>query len=122
MMVVAATHHQASSRTIASGTTRRRAKKLQKRAALGGQRRRRERVVAGAYEFNGLESIKDLRRILEVAVIDVLGLENSIARGRALVNLVQVGARLLEVGELEDRLATLEHAMGPRLKTAGRSR
>ena len=89
---------------------------------LGGQRRRRERVVAGAYEFNGLESIKDLRRILEVAVIDVLGLENSIARGRALSNLVQVGAKLLEVGELEDRLAAIENAMGPRLKAVGRHR
>ncbi len=54
---------------------------------LGGQRRRRERVVAGAYEFNGLESTVDLRRILEIAVVDALGLENSIARVRALASL-----------------------------------
>ncbi len=83
---------------------------------LGGQRRRRERVVAGAYEFNGLESIKDLRRILEVAVIDVLGLENSVARARALASLVTTAARLLETGEFEERLEAIESVMEQRPK------
>ncbi len=78
---------------------------------LGGLRRRREVAVAGAYEFNGLETIADLRRLLDIAALDTLGLENSIARSRTLGYLVGVAAKLLEVGELEERLAYLEAAV-----------
>ena len=81
---------------------------------LGGLRRRREATLAGAYEFAGLTTTPDLRRLLEIAALDCLGLENSIARARALTAIVQVGARLLEVGELEDRLAALEAAFASR--------
>ena len=82
---------------------------------LGGLRRRREATVAGAYEVEGLENVSDLRRVLEIAVYDALGLENSIPRARTLVAIVQTGARLLEVGELEGRLESLEAAVRPRL-------
>ncbi len=38
---------------------------------LGGlRRRRREVALAGAYEFNGLVSVADLRRLLEIAALD----------------------------------------------------
>ena len=50
---------------------------------LGGLRRRREVAVSGAYEVNGLETVGDLRRLLVIASLDTLGLENSIARGPA---------------------------------------
>ena len=59
-----------------------------------------------------------LRRVLEIAAVDALSLENSVARSRVLIAVVQAGARLLEVGELEERLDSLEAAVGPRL--AGR--
>ena len=75
---------------------------------LGGLRRRREHAVSGAYEFDGLESVPQIRRLVEIAAIDTLGLENSIARSRALAYLAQVGVKLLEVGELEERVAALE--------------
>ena len=78
---------------------------------LGGLRRRREVAVSGAYDFAGLESVADIRRILEVAVLDTLGLENSIARVRTLAYLAMTAIKLLEIGELEERLAHLEHAM-----------
>ena len=78
---------------------------------LGGLRRRREVAVAGAYEFNGLVTVVDLRRLLEIAALDTLGLENSIARARTLGYLVGVAAKLLEVGELEQRLTYLEAAV-----------
>ncbi|MGE0227608.1 MAG: hypothetical protein AB7I38_02635 [Dehalococcoidia bacterium] len=78
---------------------------------LGGLRRRRESTLAGAFDFDGLGSTQELRRLLEVAAYDLLGLENSIARARALTSIVQVGARLLETGELEERLAALEAAV-----------
>lgn len=78
---------------------------------LGGLRRRREGTLAGAYEFEGLASTNALRRVLEIAALDALGLENSIARVRALTAVVQVGARLLEVAELEGRVESLERAL-----------
>ncbi len=82
---------------------------------LGGQRRRRERVVSGVYDFEGLGSIPQVRRLVEVAVLDTLGLENSVARNRTLAYLAQTAAKLLETGELEERLQALEAAMEPRL-------
>ena len=78
---------------------------------LGGLRRRRDVAVAGTYELNGLVAVADLRRLLEIAALDTLGLENSIARSRTLGYLVGVAAKLLEVGELEERLAYLEAAV-----------
>ena len=75
---------------------------------LGGLRRRREGALAGAYGLDSLASVPDLRRLLEIASYDALGLENSVARVRALTAIVQVGARLLETGEIEERVATLE--------------
>jgi hypothetical protein len=81
---------------------------------LGGLRRRREATVAGAYEFDGLGSVVEIRRLLEVAVTDTLSLENSIARARSLAYLAQIALRTLETSELEERLSALEAAVGPR--------
>lgn len=78
---------------------------------LGGLRRRRERTVASAYDVEGLGSAGAVRRLLEIAVMDTLGSENSIARARTLAYLAQVALRMLEVEELEQRLATLETAV-----------
>ena len=89
---------------------------------LGGQRRKREVTIRGAYDVEGLSSIPEIRRIVEIAVADLLGMETSVARARTLLSAAQTAAKLLETGELEDRLAGLENVMGPRLKTAGRSR
>ena len=75
---------------------------------LGGLRRRREKTVQGAYEFDGLGSIQNIRRLLEIAVTDTLGLENSVARSRTLAYLAQVSVNLLEKGEMEERLRALE--------------
>jgi hypothetical protein len=84
---------------------------------LGGLRRRRERITQGAYDFEGLESVTQIRRLLEVAVIDTLALESSIARSRALAYLVQMALKALEVGELEERVRALEQVTRPRMKT-----
>ena len=79
---------------------------------LGGLRRRREKAVSGAYDFVGLGSVEAIRRILEIATIDVLGLENSIVRSRTLISAALAAAKLLETGELEERIATFEAAIG----------
>ncbi len=87
---------------------------------LGGLRRRREKTVAAAYDIEGLKSVDAIRRLIEIAVLDTLGLENSIARSRTLAYLAQVALKALEIGEFQDRLQALEAAMGPRLqRTAG---
>lgn len=77
---------------------------------LGGLRRRKERTVAGAYELGGLASVADIRRLLEIAVLDTLGLENSVARSRTLAYLAQTALKALEAGDLEERLRRLEAA------------
>ena len=86
---------------------------------LGGTRRRREGTLQGAYDLDGLASVSDIRRLLEIAIMDALGLENSIARVRALISASLAAAKLLEVGEHEERLAAIEAALGPRF-AAGR--
>ncbi len=85
---------------------------------LGGLRRRREKTVQGAYEFEGLQNVDDVRRLLEIAVMDTLGLENSVARSRAIAYLAQVALKMFEFREFDDRLEALEGMMSPRLKTA----
>ncbi len=90
-----------------------RQQEAQQARRLGGLRRRRETTVASAYHFDGLGSIVDIRRLLEVAAFDTLGLENSIARARTLAYLAQVSARLLEGGEIEERLKALEATLRP---------
>ena len=82
---------------------------------LGGQRRRREKITEGAYNLDGLASIPALRRLLEVALLDTLGLENSVARNRAIMSGVLAATKLLEVGEQEERLLAIESALGPHL-------
>jgi hypothetical protein len=88
---------------------------VQEARRLGGMRRRKEATVAVAYDFEGLESIPLIRRLVEVATLDALALENSLARVRALGYLAQVAVQLLEKGEHEERLQAIESVLGPRL-------
>jgi hypothetical protein len=82
---------------------------------LGGQRRRREGTLGAVYDFEGLSTLPEIRRLVEVAAFDTLGLENSIARARTLAYLAQVAGALFERGELEERLEAIEATLGPRL-------
>lgn len=56
---------------------------------LGGLRRRKEKTVAGAYDIEGLDDVPKIRRLVEIAVLDTLSLENSVARSRTLAYLAQ---------------------------------
>jgi hypothetical protein len=62
---------------------------------LGGLRRKREKALAGAYEVAGLGDVASIRWVLEIAVLDVLGLDNSIARSKVLIGAVTTAAKLL---------------------------
>jgi hypothetical protein len=88
---------------------------VQQARSAGGQRRKREVTIATAYDFEGLTSIEKIRRLIDIAVVDALSLDNSINRVRALGYLAQVATTLLEKGEHEDLARAIEAALGPRL-------
>jgi hypothetical protein len=69
----------------------------------------------GAYELESLDTVPGIRRLLEIALLDTVGLENSVARNRTVIAGVLAAAKLLEVGEQEERLAAIEAALGPRV-------
>ena len=79
---------------------------------IGGLRRKKEGTIAVAYDLPGLDTVAGIRRLLEIVVTDGIGLENGIARLRVLISTAVAAAKLLETGELEDRIATLEQAVG----------
>jgi hypothetical protein len=85
---------------------------------LGGLRRRRERTVSVAHGLNGVRTVDDLVRVVEIAILDTLGLENSPNRSRILLQGAATGARILEVGVLEKRIEALELAQARHLTDA----
>jgi len=76
---------------------------------LGGMRRRRENIIIGTFELDGLADVAAIRRLLEVAMTDALGLDNSNTRSRTLVLIARAGADLLKVAELDQRIIALEN-------------
>jgi hypothetical protein len=89
---------------------------------IGGSRRKRERTVAVAYDFEGLTSTDSIRRLIEIAVVDTLSLDNSVNRNRTLAYLSQSAVKLLDHGEHEDGIKRLEETLAPRLVNPGRGR
>jgi hypothetical protein len=86
---------------------------------LGGLRKRREATLVGAYDLEGLDSLAVLERVLEIALLDTLSLDNSLNRSRTLGYLVGIGTKLRQEGETEERLRALEAAMqGQRMPAA----
>jgi hypothetical protein len=74
----------------------------------GGQVKKREGTFALIYDLNGIETVQDIRRWIELALFESLNLGNSVHRNRVILSGAQVAAKLLEVGELADRLDKLE--------------
>jgi len=79
---------------------------------IGGLHRRKATSVATIYDFSGLRSVESAQRLLETAALETLALENSIQRNRTLISAAAGAGRLIEAGDLEERLATLEAAVG----------
>jgi hypothetical protein len=77
---------------------------------LGGLHRRKKKSVAAVYGFGGLRTIADNQALLETAAIETLAIENSISRNRALAAMAAAGGKLIELGDLVDRVAALEAA------------
>ena len=79
---------------------------------IGGMHRRKAKSVATIYDFSGLRTVESAQRLLETAALETLALENSIARNRTLISAASGAGKLIEAGDLEERLATLEAAVG----------
>ncbi len=77
---------------------------------VGGLHRRKKKTVGAIYGFHGLRTIDDLQTLLETAAVETLALENTIARNRAIAGYAAIGAKLIEVGDHEERLRALEAA------------
>jgi hypothetical protein len=75
---------------------------------IGGLHRRKKKTVSAIFGFHGLRTIEDLQALLETAAIETLAIDNSISRNRALAGFAAVGAKLIEVGDIEERLRALE--------------
>ena len=82
-----------------------------KEARSRGGLARHGRKLAGGDPVQ-IRSVADLLALLEAAAGDLLALEPSIGRARALAYLVASGLRVLEVGELERRIGALEEVTG----------
>ena len=89
---------------------------------IGGLRRRTEATISAAYDFEGLRTIDQIWRFIELAAIDTLRLDNGVNRNRTMGSLAQLSMKLLGIGEHEERIQSLEAALGPRLVRDGRRR
>ena len=87
------------------------AKEAAEARRLGGLRRKREHTIAAAYLLEGLDSVAGLRRLLEIATVDVISVDQPIPRARVLIAAVSAGAKLLEVGDFNERLQKVEAAL-----------
>ncbi|MCY4107746.1 MAG: hypothetical protein OXG11_01810 [Chloroflexi bacterium] len=82
---------------------------------LGGLRRRRERTLEGAYDLHErFRSVDGILRFVEIAALDLLGLDASVPRSNAMFRGALVAAKLLELGDLAERIADLEAALAKR--------
>ncbi len=78
----------------------------------GGHNRRTPKRADAVNALVSLRSVGDVQAQLESALADTLGQENSAARTQAVVRLLQVALKALEVGDLENRIALLETQLG----------
>jgi hypothetical protein len=89
---------------------------------IGGLRRRTEATISAAFDFEGLRTVDQIWRFIELAAIDTLRLENGAVRNRTMGSLSQIAMKLLGIGEHEERLRAIEDVLGPKLKRDGRRR
>lgn len=89
------------------------AQEAQEARKLGRLRHKREATISGAFDIGRLETMEGIRRILEIALMDTLGMDNSLSRNRTLAYLVMVALKIKEVGDIEQRLVALEQSVNP---------
>jgi hypothetical protein len=63
---------------------------------------------------SNIRTIENVLLILDYALLETIGLDNSIQRGRLLVSIAGGYIEALKVGEFEQRIETIENAMNLR--------
>ena len=89
------------------------AKEVQDARRIGGLHRKREATLSAAFDFEGLETVDGIRRLLQIAATDALAMESSPVRSRQLVYIALAALRVLEVRDFEQRLMGLEQSVSP---------
>jgi hypothetical protein len=79
---------------------------------LGGVRHRKEATLSAFYDLGDPGSIEGAIRLLHIAALETLALDNSVARNRTLVAVASASVRVIEAAELAARIAALESALG----------
>jgi hypothetical protein len=92
-----------------------RAEELAKAQHFGGLRRKKEQTTAIAYDLEGLSSPDDAVRVIQIAILDTLALENSLNRNRTLGYLAQVMLQAVDKGDNVERLSEMEAVITPRV-------
>lgn len=82
----------------------------------GGVKRAREQSLKAIFDYYGVETIGDLKRVHDIATTELLALENSVARNRALLSSVDTGLKLIEMGKLAREIEEIRQVVGPRLE------
>lgn len=88
----------------------------------GGRARHGRSVAGGQGASVELRCLGDVVRLVERAMSDVLVLENSVARARAVGYLCGIAVKALQASELEDRIARLEDHLEVRRVTGEEGR
>jgi len=78
----------------------------------GGRARHGRKLDADRGRVVQLDTLADVVRLVEGAVGDLLQLENSVSRARAVGYLAGIAVKALQVSELEERIARLEREVG----------
>lgn len=81
---------------------------------MGGVNRKRERTLQEVYDLDGVDTVEQVQRIIEIALAGALSEPNSLNRSRVLLQAATVAARVLEAADLEKRMQAIEQFMQPR--------
>jgi hypothetical protein len=73
-----------------------------------GQRRRKEATLGTLYDLDDATSFAGIRRLAQIAVADLLSLDSSLNKARAMLYAVQTLLKVHEAGDLADRVQALE--------------
>jgi len=88
------------------------ARKRKEARAAGGRARHGRNLTTSGGEPVKLASVADVCVLLERTARDLLTLENSVARARAVAYVCGQAVKALEVGDLEARIVALEEKIG----------
>ena len=96
-------HHPDHSEVVAEGRR------------LGGSRRKKEATVSTAFDFEGTGTVEQIGRLVDIAIIETLTLENSNSRNRTLASLALTAMKVVLAGKYAEQLAEVRSALEPRL-------